>query len=75
MAGQTSTLNPLNSLIKEFDSLSLNSFLDEIRSQWKKNRPDENCSLYVDAHVRFVIKDGAGKEQHSKAMLISTKIS
>ena len=74
MAGQT-TLNPLNSIIKDFDSLSINPMIDEIRSLWKKNRPNQNCSLYVDMHVRLIIKDEAGSKRHSKAMKISTKIS
>lgn len=72
MAGQT-TLNPLNSVIKDFDLLSANPFIDELRSLWKENRPNQNCSLYVDVHVRLIIRDGAGNKRHSKAMKISTK--
>jgi len=74
MAGQT-TLNPLNSIIKDFDSLSINPMIDELRSLWKKNRPNQNCSLYVDVHVRLIIRDAVGSTRHSKAMKISTKIS
>lgn len=73
MAGQT-TLNPLNSVIKNFDSLSINPMIDEINSQWKKNRPDQKCSLSVDIHVRLIIKDEAGSKRHSKAMKISTRL-
>jgi len=72
MAGQTIP-SPLNPIIKNFNLLSVNPFVDEIKSLWKKNRPDQVCSLDVDIHVRLVIKDGAGNKYHSKAMKISTK--
>ena len=74
MAGQTSP-NPLNPIIKNFDLLSINPLVDEISSLWKKNRLDQNCSLYMDVHVRLIIKDKAGSKRHSKAMKISTKLS
>lgn len=73
MAGQT-TPSPLNPIIKNFDSLSVNPFIDEINSLWKKNRPDQNCFLDVDIHVRLILKDGAGNQRHSKAMKISTRL-
>lgn len=50
MAGQTS-LNPLNSIIKNFDSLSVEPMIEEIRSLWKKNRPDQKQTLDVDIHT------------------------
>lgn len=73
MAGQM-TLNPLNSVIKDFDSLSINPMIDELRSLWKKNRPDQKCTLDVDVHVRLIIKDRVGSKRHSKAMKISTRL-
>lgn len=66
--------NPLNSIIKNFDLLSVNPFVDEIKSLWKENRPDKNCSLYLDIHVRLILKDEAGNQRHSKAMKISTRL-
>jgi len=72
MAGQTIP-SPLNPIIKDFDSLSINPMIDELRSLWKKNRPDQKCSCYVDIHVRLIIKDEAGNKRHSKAMKISTR--
>lgn len=73
MAGQTFS-NPLNPIIKNFDLLSINPLVDEIGSLWKKNRLDQNCSLYMDVHVRLIIKDRAGNVRHSKAVKISTKL-
>jgi len=71
MAGQIS--NPLNSIIKNFDLLSVNPFIDELRSLWKKNRPDQDCLLDVDVHVRLIIRDKAENKQYSKAMKIATR--
>ena len=73
MAGQTIP-SPLNSIIKDFDLLSIEPCIDNLRSLWKENRPDQKCSCYVDIHVRLIIKDEAGNKRHSKAMIISTRL-
>lgn len=72
MAGQTFP-SPLNPIIKNFNLLSVNPFVDEIKSLWKENRPNQDCTLDVDIHVRLILKDEGGNQRHSKAMKISTK--